>query len=239
MARWASARERTGCRSPLADVCAQDVHRLAVSIQRRRDVLGRTRLGALAAAPQDVRPCPELGRQIDVAQDLGQGVPAHVTVVGGEPAVLEHRVREQVRGGHLDAQAGRRPRPCRTGRASPGESSRPEPGRRRGRSRRRLRARPAAPRPRPGPVVPRTGPPNTSMPRQPTVHSPKLNRSFFVGTKLVMRPSPSTRCPSQRSAPLRRARAGPARPSANDGSGSRSSAIAVTRSTAWWVKLCS
>src|ERR1019366_1869365 len=50
-------------------------------------------------------PGAELRGQVQVAHDLGQGETAHVTVVGGESALLEHRMREQVgrRGGHDQA----------------------------------------------------------------------------------------------------------------------------------------
>ena len=48
----------------------------------------------------------ELGGEVDVAQDLAQGEAADAAVVGGEAAVLEDRVAEQVGGDHRDDHAG-------------------------------------------------------------------------------------------------------------------------------------
>jgi hypothetical protein len=62
--------------------------------------------GALAAAPQHVGPRAELGGEVHVPHDLAQRVPADVAVVGGERALLEHRVGEQVGRGHGDDEAG-------------------------------------------------------------------------------------------------------------------------------------
>ena len=90
----------------LGDVVAQQVEGLLHPVQSDPHVLGTAGLGALAAAPGDIRAGAELGGQIDVADDLAQREPAHVTVVGGEPAVLEHRVREQVRRRHRDLHPG-------------------------------------------------------------------------------------------------------------------------------------
>ena len=90
----------------VADVAAEEVHRLLVAVQRGVHVLGATGLRALPAAPQDVRLRAELGGEVEVAQHLGQRVAADVAVVGGQPAVLEDGVAEQVGRGHLHAQAG-------------------------------------------------------------------------------------------------------------------------------------
>jgi len=67
---------------------------------------GGARLHAVPAAPAHVGLRAELGGQVEVAHDLGQREPAHVTVVGGEPPVLEHRVAEQVGGRRRHDQPG-------------------------------------------------------------------------------------------------------------------------------------
>ena len=88
------------------DVAAEDVERLLVPVQRGADVLAGPGLGALPAAPAHIHPGAKLGREVQVAHDLGQREPAHVPVVGGERALLEHRVREQVGGRGRHHQAG-------------------------------------------------------------------------------------------------------------------------------------
>ena len=88
------------------DVLAEDVERFLVAVERRPDVLGRARLGALAAAPRDERAGAELGGEVEVVGDLADGEPADVAVVVGEPTVAEHRVREEVGRHHRDAEAG-------------------------------------------------------------------------------------------------------------------------------------
>ena len=85
---------------------AQQVHRLAVAVERGPDVLGRVVLAALATAPQHERLRAELGGQLDVAQHLPQREPAHGAVVAGEATVLEHGVGEQVGGDHRDGHPG-------------------------------------------------------------------------------------------------------------------------------------
>ena len=86
--------------------CAEHVEALAVAVERGADVLGRVDLGALAAAPEHVRLRAELGGQVEVAHHLAQREAAHVAVVAGERAVLEHRVGEQVGGHHRHDHAG-------------------------------------------------------------------------------------------------------------------------------------
>jgi hypothetical protein len=49
---------------------------------------------------------PELGAEIDGLERLLHRVPADCRVVGGERAVLEHRLAEQVGGGHRHLHAG-------------------------------------------------------------------------------------------------------------------------------------
>jgi hypothetical protein len=88
------------------DVLRQRVQALPVAVQRGPHVLGRLVLGALAPAPQHVGAGAQLGREVDVADHLAQRVAAHVAVVAGERAVLEHRVGEQVRGRHRHDEPG-------------------------------------------------------------------------------------------------------------------------------------
>ncbi len=88
-------------------VLAEEVERFLHTVQSDAYVLGGARLGALSAAPGDVRLGAQLGRQVDVADRLAQGVAAHVAVVGGEGAVLEDGVGEEVGGGHRHLHAGR------------------------------------------------------------------------------------------------------------------------------------
>ena len=88
------------------NVGAEDVVRLLAPVQRGPHILGRAGLRAVTAAPAHVDPGPELGREVEVAHHLGQGEAAHVPVVRGEPALLEDRVREQVRGRRRHHQAG-------------------------------------------------------------------------------------------------------------------------------------
>jgi hypothetical protein len=90
----------------LGHVLAEQVQALLVAVQRGPHVLGRVVLRALAAAPQHVGVRAQRRRQVDVAQHLAQGVAAYRPVVGREPAVLEDRVLEEVRGRHGDLQAG-------------------------------------------------------------------------------------------------------------------------------------
>ena len=88
------------------DVLREQVHGLLVAIEGRADVLGRTRLGALAAAPADVRLGAEFGGQVEVAHHLADREAAYVAVVGRERTLLEDRVGEQVRGRGRDGEAG-------------------------------------------------------------------------------------------------------------------------------------
>ena len=90
----------------VGDVVAEQVHGLAVALERRADVLGRVVLGALAAAPHDEGLGAELGTEVELAEDLAQREAAHLTVVRREAAVLEDRCGEEVGGHHRDDQAG-------------------------------------------------------------------------------------------------------------------------------------
>ena len=215
--------------------------RLPVPVQRGPHVLAGTGLGALAAAPQHVGRRAELGGQVDVAQHLGQREPAHVAVVGGERAVLEDRVAEQVRGRHRHHQARCRPAPRGTARsACRGRvvGCRTGSGRRRGSS---PRTAPSSGQPVHGldRVQRRAGRrPKTSWPCQPTVQSPNENLSSGrAGVRVV-----SGSCHAVSAAqdgvgasPRRPARAAPA---ARPRRRARvvPSAIASMKSRIWWVK---
>ena len=118
------------------DVLGEQVHGLAVAVEGGPDVLGRVVLGALAAAPHHVGLGAQLGGQVEVAQHLAQREAAHVAVVAGEAAVLEHRVGEQVGGHHRDDQAGlveRLAEPVDVARRGPASGAERRTGRRRGR----------------------------------------------------------------------------------------------------------
>ena len=86
-------------------VVAHEVERLDHAVERRPDVLASPVLGALAATPHHERLGPEAGREVDVAQHLGRGVAADLAAVGGEAALLEDRGAEEVGGDHLATQA--------------------------------------------------------------------------------------------------------------------------------------
>ena len=88
------------------DVVAEDVDRLAVALQRVARVLRHARLGALAAAPEDVDLGAQLGGDVDEVHRLADRRAADPAVVGGERAVLERGVAEEVRRRHADAQPG-------------------------------------------------------------------------------------------------------------------------------------
>jgi hypothetical protein len=62
--------------------------------------------GTFTAAPEHVGRRPEFSSQVEVPSDLGERVAAHGAVVGGERAVLEDGVGEQVRGGHRHPHPG-------------------------------------------------------------------------------------------------------------------------------------
>ena len=87
-------------------VLREHVDALAVTVERRPDVLGEVDLGALAAAPEDVDLRAELGREVHVPHDLAQRVAADRAVVAGEAAVLEDGVAEQVGRDHRHDETG-------------------------------------------------------------------------------------------------------------------------------------
>ena len=88
------------------DVVREHVDRLAVALERVARILGHAGLGALAPTPEDVDLGAQLGRDVDEVHRLADRGAAHAAVVGGERAVLERRVAEQVRGRHPHAHAG-------------------------------------------------------------------------------------------------------------------------------------
>lgn len=90
----------------LGDVLAEQVEGLLHPVERDLDVLRRAGLGALPAAPGHVHGGAELDGEVDVAEGLAQGEAAYVPVVGGERAVLEDRVGEEVRSGHRHREPG-------------------------------------------------------------------------------------------------------------------------------------
>src|SRR6266508_4043786 len=81
------------------DVLAEEVDRLLVAVERGAHVLG-VRLAALAVAPQDVDARADLGGHVYVVERLADRVAPHRRVVGGEGTLPEHRVAEEVGGGH-------------------------------------------------------------------------------------------------------------------------------------------
>ncbi len=87
------------------DVRRQEVDPLPVAVERRPHVLRRVGLGTLPATPEHVRRRAELRGQVEVAHHLAQRVPPDSPVVGSEGAVLEHRVREQIRRHHRNDDA--------------------------------------------------------------------------------------------------------------------------------------
>ena len=91
---------------PVLDVVGEEVEGVAEALAGLERVLGGVALDALAAAPEDVHLRPELDAEVDGVHRLLQGVGAHPRVVGGEGAVLESGVAEEVGGGHGDHDPG-------------------------------------------------------------------------------------------------------------------------------------
>lgn len=84
----------------LDDVLAQQIEGLLHPVEGQADVLRPAGLGPLAAAPRHEGARAQLDGEVDVAQRLAERVTAYATVVGGEPAVLEDGMGEEVRGHH-------------------------------------------------------------------------------------------------------------------------------------------
>ena len=99
--------EREAQRVPLlAHVLAREVHRFGVAVERGARVHRRVDLAPLTPTPHHEHLGAELHAEIDGVEGLGQGEATHLHVVGGERAVAEHRLREQVARGHRHAQPG-------------------------------------------------------------------------------------------------------------------------------------
>ncbi len=90
----------------LDDVLAEEIEGLLHPVQGGPYVLGRPGLRAFPSAPGHIGAGAQLGGQVDVAECLAQRVAADAAVVGGEGAVLEDGVGEEVGGCHRDDQAG-------------------------------------------------------------------------------------------------------------------------------------
>ena len=87
-------------------IFAQEVHRFAVAFDGFDRALARIRFGAFASAPEDVDLRAEFHAQVNGVHRLLQGIGAHFWIVGGESAILEDRVAEQVGGRHRDNETG-------------------------------------------------------------------------------------------------------------------------------------
>src|SRR5699024_9371091 len=84
----------------------QDVERLAQPVEGGGVVLAGLALRTVLATPAHVGLRTEGDRELDVADDLADRVAPHVTAVGSEATVPEHRVAEQVGGDHRHGQTG-------------------------------------------------------------------------------------------------------------------------------------
>lgn len=187
----------------LDDVLAQQVEGLLHPVEGQADVLRPAGLGPLAAAPRHEGARAQLDGEVDVAQRLAERVTAYATVVGGEPAVLEDGMGEEVRGHHghdESAAVDRLPEalddPFALG------LRRPE-----GDQVVVVEGHPQAPSSASrftdstGSMAARVASPKGSLPCQPTVHRPKLNLSSGVGVKrsviVVRPPSPAVGTPGR------------------------------------------
>ena len=86
-------------------VFAEEVDRLAESLDRFDRVLGGVAFDAFAAAPEDVDLRAELRPEIHRPHRLLNRVSADAGVVAGERAVLEDRIGEEIGRRHRDDQA--------------------------------------------------------------------------------------------------------------------------------------
>ncbi len=91
----------------ITHVAAQEVEGVGVPPEGGQRILRRIGLHALSPAPEDVGGGAELHAEIDGAHRLLERERAHTRVVRREGPVAEHRVAEQVRGGHRHDEAGR------------------------------------------------------------------------------------------------------------------------------------
>jgi hypothetical protein len=86
----------------VARVVAEEVDALAVALDRLPRVATGVGLGPFPPSPHHEYPGAQLDPEVDRAHGLLDREGAHLRVVGGEAAVLEDGMREQVRGGHRD-----------------------------------------------------------------------------------------------------------------------------------------
>ena len=70
-----------------------------------RAIFAGVGLRALAPAPEDVDACSQFRAQVHGAHGLLHGVGAHLRIVGGEGAVLEDGIGEEVGGRHRHLHA--------------------------------------------------------------------------------------------------------------------------------------
>ncbi len=91
-------------------VLREQVHSLAVALQRRSDVFGGVVLSAVAPAPHHERLGAELDAELELTDRLAQREAPNAAVVGGEAPGLERRRREEVGGHHRHLDAVRRQR---------------------------------------------------------------------------------------------------------------------------------
>ena len=90
----------------LADaVFAQEIDRLAESLDRIDRVLGRIRFDAFAAAPEDVNLRAAFRAEFHRPHRLLNRISANPRIVAGERAILEDRIGEQIRRRHRHDQA--------------------------------------------------------------------------------------------------------------------------------------
>jgi hypothetical protein len=88
------------------DIPGEEVERLLVAVQGGADVHCGAGFGALAPSPEDDDLRTELSGEIEIVEHLAEHEAAPLTVIGGEAAIAEDRVREEVGGQHRDHQPG-------------------------------------------------------------------------------------------------------------------------------------
>ena len=89
----------------IAHMAAEEVERLAEALESVDRRLGRPDFAAFPSAPEHIHRRPELSPEIDRTHRLLDRESPHGGIVGREGAVLEDRVREQVRRRHRHADA--------------------------------------------------------------------------------------------------------------------------------------
>ena len=178
---------------PLTHVLAREVHGLGVAVERGAGVHRRVDFASFTPAPHDEHLGAELHPEVDGVERLRQREASHLHVVRGERAVAEHRLREQVAGGHRHPQAGLVERAL-----EPGDDRVPLGRARAGRHEvvvveaDAVRARPPARcfTESTGSSGARTSWPNGSRPGLPTVQRPKVKWSSGTGVNASLMTSP-------------------------------------------------